>query len=142
MDTEKDFAENTFVKKIPSWIRWILFLPAAVAGSVVLTMLMKLVYSIGISGGWMFLVDYAQSYFLGLLFVGIGAIIAPSKQFAVGLILMILITILSVLIFQTNFITQTSSTTAMLIHCILVIAGGGTVIYTLYENKDSDTSLF
>lgn len=134
---EKDFAQNTFIAKMPQWIRWVLILPAAAVASILIPIIWALLQRIFMGESFLdFVYLYAQSFFMGVLFVYVGSIVAPKRQFVVSLILLLLITIFGVLMFMGNFVTNTASSFSMLIHALLIIIGGSVIVYKIHEGED------
>lgn len=140
MEEIKDLAEGTFVEKIPSWVRWILFIPAAFLGSVLGVFVIGILSWLSMSftgateeGWWFGLIQLFQSGLLGYLFVAFGATVIPKGQFAASIVFLIFAVIISVFIFQGNFNTQTTHPLLMLLHSVLVIAGSGVAVYMVHE---------
>ena len=98
-----DLAKNTFIAKMPNWLRWLLFLPLAISGSVIISLLLSFLSVIGMH--WCFRVDYVLfedvivplycSLLFGGMFVGIVSIVVPKHQRFFAITLLILLAIYS-----------------------------------------------
>lgn len=94
---EYDLSNKYFYARWPHWLRWTLFLPTAVLGCVIVPVLFNIAIAIfihpennSLNHGWYYLISSA---ILGVAFVGIAAYVAPRKQFEVGLIMLIILSI-------------------------------------------------
>lgn len=135
----KDVASDHFVGKWPSWLRWLLFLPATLIISVLGSTLFLVVVSLftetntgSFDGGWYRLM---QSAILGGLFVYVGGFMAPKAQMSVAVILLVVLAMLLTLILsatmflgniEINFWYQS-------IHTLAALFGGGISMYSLYD---------
>jgi len=147
-EKETDLAEGTFVEKMPVWLRWILFLPAAFIGSIIAVVIIGVINWLSMrftgyteNGWWYQIFQLFQSFMLGLFFVIFGATVIPKGQFATSIVLMVIITIISVLVFLTNQVTHTQSTLLFLLHCALVVAGGGYAVFIAHKGEPLGDSL-
>ncbi len=137
MNSEKDIAKGSFVSKLPLWLRWVLFLPASAAGSLLIAGLFMLFVSLGVNtssgtldGGWYRLL---QSALFGGLFVYIGAFTAPKYQLAVGIALLIIAIILISVLSTLIVVTGTQSTWYQILHSASLLIGGGAALYSVYD---------
>src|ERR1700742_15109 len=76
------------INRLPNWLRWILFLPAAIASYFIGFMLAVL-----IDEQWpipSFLLQFYYSALCPLIFVFTGMFVAPSRRFAIALTLTII----------------------------------------------------
>ena len=136
-----DVASDNFIGKLPAWLRWMLFLPAAVVSSVVGSTLFIVVVSFfakiepgSLNGGWYRLV---QSAILGIVFVYVGAFIAPRAQLSVAVILLVLLTILMTLSFSVVILSGGYNNTNAWyvgVHALSSMLGGGGAMYSLYDS--------
>jgi hypothetical protein len=100
-----DLAKDTFLEKWPNWLRWVLFLPSTMTVSVLAVLLFSFFVAIFDRydlPGTIFH-DITSSLLFGAIFIYIGSIMAPKKQFIVSLILMIIISIYAGLSFFSGF---------------------------------------
>lgn len=135
MDQSKSFSTDlaigSFIEKWPVWIRWLLFLPAAVIAPIVFFALQS--FFAGNDGGiWIQIVGDA---IYGGGFVLVGAAVAPRKQFLIALILLVIISILGFLLLLLNFTTQTTNSVLMFIHVLVLIGAGVYVVYTIHNHE-------
>ena len=125
-----------FLNKIPDWARWILFLPAAFVGSWLVSFVFAL-FASWRADAWM--VGYAQSYLVGLSFVGLGAIMAPKKQFLIACILLTVVSMFAAVMFMLAFLVRHElefmNILAICVHGVLLTVGGVTVTYALYDGE-------
>jgi len=142
MEKETDLATGTFVEKWPSWLRWVLFIPSAIIGSLLTVIVIGILNWISMAwigatenGLWWQVFQLAQSFMLGLLFVLFGATVIPKGQFATSIVLMIVGTIFWVLVFLASQSTSTQSFWLQTLHYILMIAGGGYAVYLVHKGE-------
>lgn len=128
---KSDLAEGSFLEKWPGWIRWILFLPAAVSVSLIGSTLYKLIISL-VTNDPGLIFDLFQSAMLGALFVFIGAATAPKYQFGIAIFLMIVFTLIIGGTYSLLLATQGSSAW-QLINAAAGLLGGGYVVYTVHS---------
>lgn len=137
-----DLAKGTFVEKWPSWLRWVLFTPSAIVGSIIAVMLIGLLNWISMAwigatnqGLWYQVFQLAQSFMLGLFFVLFGATVIPKGQFVTSIILLIIGTIFSVFIFSASQSTSDLPFWLQSLHYIVQIAGSGYAVFIVHEGK-------
>jgi hypothetical protein len=132
---EKDLASDSFIENWPHWLRWILFIPAAVIGAMLVSILWGLFALMGSEGFERSLwTEEAQNFILGAAFVFIGAATAPKNQFVVGLILLIVAVIIGTLTSTLSFMNETDRSFGLvLLDCIVLVAGGAIVLYYIHE---------
>lgn len=135
---ERDIAEDTFISKWPEWLRWILVIPAAIIAPVLATVLYMLLLFISDYFGdariWEFFTQMVSSAILGGLFVYGGAWTAPKSQFVVSIILLILLTVMTTLMFLVSFNIDTDIGPLNLgFHSIIMLLAGGYAVYFVKE---------
>lgn len=144
MDEEIDLATGSFVKKWPVWLRWTLFLPSAIIGSLLAVVLIGVMNWISMlwvgandHGLWYQIFQLAQSFMLGLFFVLFGATVVPKGQFATSIILMIVFTIFMVLVYLLTLSNESQSQSPLmtLLSDLLAIAGGGYAIFLAHKGE-------
>ena len=82
----KDILHKTWVGSIPNWLRWTLFIPLAVALTLVVSNLMNLLQiAVGQSGN--LLLDFIRMAIILAVFIFSASLIAPKGQSKVALIL-------------------------------------------------------
>lgn len=139
---ETDLAGGTFVEHWPNWLRWVLFIPSAVIGSVIAVIIIGIINWISMryvganeTGWWYQLFQLAQSFMLGLFFVLFGSTVIPRGQFVASIILMIISTICLVLVFLASQSTSSQPFWLQALNYILTIAGGGYAVFLAHEGK-------
>ncbi len=135
LDLDKDIAKGSFVAKIPNWLRWSIFIPAAIIASLVIPVLIYLFQSSdSLNNGW---VRILQSVAFGAAFVLVGAYIAPKKQLVVAIILMVTIAMITALLVAYTVILSNESDWYLLMHGGAILIGGGLAISTVYEQQQT-----
>ncbi|PIX11237.1 hypothetical protein COZ73_03150, partial [Candidatus Falkowbacteria bacterium CG_4_8_14_3_um_filter_36_11] len=149
MYEKNDLANGTFIAKMPTWLRWLLFLPFAIFGSFIVTIILTLLNIISMH--WFFrsnniplsdvLVPLFGSFLLGGLFVAIGSVTAPKHQRSIAIALLVLLIIYSIcsyfyyLIYLGSDIDipilNTPWQFQVLFESILTIIGGCVSLYTI-----------
>ena len=141
MDGRQDIAKDTWLAKIPDWLRWILFLPASIIGAVAGSTLFMIIIAIGgqevqkgsLNGGWQRLV---QSGILGGLVVIIGAYVSPKMQFIVGIALLVLVAIILTFITTAGVYSGVGSNWYQIMHGVAALLGGGVALYSVYDSAN------
>jgi hypothetical protein len=140
-DRNIDIAKDNWVGSWPRVLRWATFLPLAILGSMLLSVLFLLIVSLSTSiepgtldGGWYRVV---QSILIGGLFVYIGAYIAPRHQFAVGIVMLVLITFILTFLYTFSMYAGTGSSWYLLLHLLASLVGGGGALYGIYGEVNS-----
>jgi hypothetical protein len=91
MDKPKDIAGDSFLARWPDWLRWVLFIPAALLCSLLISGIFFLIntsFNDVREGSFLYYqMDIMRTGLLGALFVFIGAYVAPKHQFTVAVIL-------------------------------------------------------
>lgn len=93
---EKDLAENSFIHKWPSWLRWILVIPSAIIGGLLIHgvyALSNIIFSP--YGEETFWIEFAKTIIFSCSFIYSGVWMAPSRQYMVSIILLIFLSIIS-----------------------------------------------
>lgn len=137
MNAHNDIAAGNWISRWPTSLRWILFFPLALAGSILLSIIFLLIVSLGtdidtgsLNGGWYRLV---QSALVGGLFVYIGAYVAPKLQFAIGVSMLVIVTLLLTFIFTLSMVNGSENWWYLFLHLIAGLAGGGVSLYAIYD---------
>mgnify|MGYP001584426454 CR=1 FL=1 len=90
LNNKKDLADGTFVKKIPAWLRWLLFLPSAIIVPLMFLILQSLFSNWFLDVGKnAFYFNFLRGVVYGTGFIYIGALVAPRKQKLIALILLV-----------------------------------------------------
>jgi hypothetical protein len=131
---KNDYAKGSFLEKWPSWLRWILFIPAAIFVPILVSIIQTLSTTLytGIEPD-SFLMTLGKDFITGGGFVFIGAFVAPKGQFLVSLLLLVVLSIISVVSFLSNLITYTYQPLIMLIHCLVALGAGIYVVHYFYK---------
>lgn len=135
------------LEKIPSWLRWILFLPAGL-------IIFFLAYPIIMMGNYFFSMGHFENYWGRLflvalaggwsafLLVWVGARVAPRAQFLVSIILAVLYGVIVGFGLMGGLILRdrgSSSLTEVVISCVAGLIGSIVACYSFYE-KGSGTN--
>lgn len=134
-----DIAAGSWLEKWPAWLRWILFFPAAVIVSLIASTLFLFVVSLmgyakegTLDGSWYRLM---QSGLLGALLVYIGSYVAPKYQFAIGIGLLVVASVLMTILMTLIVVFSTEGTLGSLAHVITVLIGASIALYTIYQQS-------
>lgn len=138
----RDILQETIFSRVPPLLRWLLFLPLALLGAVVGSVLFILLNAVSgvdidvgsFEGGWL---RFAQSGILGFLFVFIGGAIIPRYQLIASGILIIILTVILTFLFTLGFVSEIDSTWYQVGHLITSIVGGVAAIFVLYDMIDN-----
>lgn len=133
MEESKDLAQGMFVEKWPHWLRWLLFLPAAIVVPLVIQGIGRIMTAsfLGIESN-AFIIEVYSDLVMGGGVVLIGALVAPKKQFLIGVILLVLMAILVAGPFLTPGAVAHWGATS-LIHVLISVGAGIAAIYQLHE---------
>lgn len=135
---ELDIAKGTFIASWPKWIRWILFLPTAIIGSVAASIAFKVIYTLlgflSNYGPSNFFIDLTSSAVMGAVFVYGGGWMAPRYQFVVSIFLLVLITLFSAFDFLLTLLPSSSvGPGLMALHILVILLAAGGVVYHFKE---------
>lgn len=133
-----DIAEDSWISKWPDSLRWILFLPLAVAAAFSASAIIILLASFGghnlspgsLDGGWYRMV---QSFCFGGAFVFTGAFIAPKKQFITAVGMLVLSAIILTFIMTTAWLYNSEDFGFSLLHAVITLVGASASTYYVYE---------
>lgn len=142
---EFDLANGTFVEKIPTIVRWFLFLPASIFGSLIAVFILGILNFISMSylgateDGWSWqLFQLLQSFLLGLFFVLFGATVIPKWQFITSIFLLVVATLIGLVAFAGLVTGGQYSVFMSLFHGVLVIVGGGYAVYLAHKAENGE----
>ncbi len=131
---EIDLGKETFVGKWPTWLRWLLFIPAAIIAPMIFILIQS------IFSNW-FLDLGPNAFYLNLLrgvtygagIVVVGSMVAPKKQRVVALIFLITIAMMSgvALLYQSSHFVLNE----FLEDIVTLIAAGWATYYIFNETK-------
>ena len=138
-----------FLEKIPDWLRWILFIPAALLALFVSYPIITIVNKITMIGfGEGFILDILilvlANLWSAVAFIWIGSIVAPKNNFIISIILsMIYGFMLGVSFFAKFMLGENSSVSyiEMIITIITGIIAAVGVIRYFYEKEKSDDEI-
>lgn len=133
---KSDLARGTFLEKWPNWLRWLLFLPAALLVPFLVSTLyiISTTWFLGI-GPNAFFINLVRGVFTGAGFVFVGAAVAPRYQKIVSLILLVLMGMMTGLSLLSIFMGQTTLNEALEFFVTLVAAGYAT--YAIFQEKSA-----
>ncbi len=134
----KDLAEGQFIMNWPKWLRWILFMPTAVLGSILsgvlyllLTNVSGFMFGFTSEGYWWQLVS---SGIMGFLFVYLGTWMAPNFQEIVSLLLLVLLVVIAAL--MTILSLSVETTFGLIGYFILIIVMVSSALYAVYVIRE------
>ncbi len=136
-----------FLEKIPDWLRWILFIPAAPLALFVSYPIISVVNKIAVIGlGEGFILDIGilvlANFWSAVAFIWVGSIVAPKNNFIISIILSVIYGfILGVSFFAKLMLGENSSVSwiEMIITIITgIIAAVGVVRYFYGKEKSKD----
>ncbi len=122
----------------PKWLRWILFMPTAVLGSILsgvlyllLTNVSGFMFGFTSEGYWWQLVS---SGIMGFLFVYLGTWMAPNFQEIVSLLLLVLLVVIAAL--MTILSLSVETTFGLIGYFILIIVMVSSALYAVYVIRE------
>ena len=132
-----DIAEGTFIARMPHWLRWSIFLPAAIIFPLTLLFIQRItmIVILGLDSHAIF-VDAIGDFIIGAGFVGTGAMIVPKGQFLCAIILLVLLTFFSVFILLSALSHPDADVLLQLFTHGVVIGSGVYVVYQLHEQQE------
>ena len=138
----KDVAQNTLISSLPNWLRWVLFIPLALAVMLLVSYLGTFLMTIvNLDGN--FFVDMSRVGFMGIAFILTASAIAPKRQSRVALILgiigssfTILLTLLGVILGAINGGLAALNIGGVILFVLLVL-GGSTVSYLIIRRLEN-----
>ena len=125
---EIDLADGTFLEKWPIWLRWLAFIPAAIIAPLIFLLVQAFFTTWFLDlGPNAFYLNFLRGVVWGAGFVYVGSIVAPAKQKAIALSLLIVIAMLCglALFVQINHFVLNE----FLEDAITLIAAGATTYY-------------
>ena len=137
-----------FLKKIPDWLRWILFIPAALLALFVSYPIIAIVNKITMIGfGEGFILDIMilvlANLWSAVAFIGIGSIVAPKNNFIISIILSVIYGFMLGASFFAKFMLGENSSVSWIEMIITIVTGiiaaVGVVryFYEIEKSKDS-----
>lgn len=135
-----DLATNTFVEKWPTWLRWVLFILAAVIVPLLIQAIGRVMTMnyLGI-GSDSFILEIYSDLVIGCGVVAIGATVAPKNQFLIAVILLVFVAILAIgPLLSPGAVAYWGAIT--LLHAILTVGAGIATVYQLHEFQIKDVS--
>lgn len=136
LSVDHDLAGGMFVEKWPSWIRWILFIPAAIIVPILFSLFQIILQEWFLDiGPNAFYLRFMRAIIYGGGIVIVGAVVAPKKQKVVALFLMIILSIISGMSFFGFIFLEGYSFSDILETIITIIAAGYTTYYVFQELK-------
>ncbi|MDA3790328.1 MAG: hypothetical protein PF503_17775 [Desulfobacula sp.] len=136
-----------FLKKIPDWLRWILFLPAALLALFISYPLITIINRLTMVGfGEGFFVDIGililANLWSAVAFIWVGSIVAPKNNFAVSIILSVLYAFVLGISFFAKFMLGNTISVSWLEMIIMIIAGifaAVGVIHYFHEKEQNES---
>ena len=113
-------------------VRWILFLPAAVAAGFFAPALFTLLNAVSRFGWGEAMLPYLQCYFMGVGVVAAGAWVAPRGKMVVAIALCLLTAIFATMLFLANVAMEAFSGLVSALFSLLVIVGSGCAAYAVH----------
>lgn len=133
---EHDLAEGMFLEKWPDWLRWLLFLPASIIVPILFSLFQMLIQEWFLDiGPDAFYLRFMRAIIYGGGIVIVGAVVAPKKQKAIALFMMILLSIISGMSFLGFIFLEGYSLNDILETVITIIAAGYATYYVFQELK-------
>lgn len=130
---KNDLAEGSFLVKWPSWIRWLLFLPAALIVPIVFYLIQSFFtnWYLDIGPNAFYLV-ILRGVIYGAGFVYVGSLVAPNHQKVVAIILLILLSMIYGASIFYSVITKAQFTD--IVESVLTLISGGYITYSIFHN--------
>lgn len=125
---DEDLAKDTFLKKWPVWLRWVLFLPSAIVVPVLFLLIQTLLHNDENGSLWLVII---RGIIYGGGFVLVGSAVAPKYQKAVALVLMILVAMVFGIGIFSSFMMGASK--MGIVEGIITILSGGIATYYVFE---------
>ena len=137
-----------FLDKIPNWLRWILFLPAAILAMLISYPLITIINRLTMIGlGDVFFVDIGililANLWSAVAFIWVGSIVAPKNNFIVSIVLSVLYAFnLGISFFAKSMLGDSSSVSwpEMIITIITGIVAAVGVIHYFHEKEQTETN--
>jgi cytochrome bd-type quinol oxidase subunit 2 len=138
----KDISSDLFYAEWPAWIRWGLFIPTALIGCILITIIFNILTGIFVTSqdnstlnhGWYRLLSSAL---MGAAFVGIAAYVAPKKQMEIGIGAFVVMAILLAMLWMRSIdyglLHKTSDNLYQIMHSVAAIAGGVAALFGVKE---------
>ena len=138
-----------FLDKIPDWLRWILFIPAALLALFISYPIITIVNKITMIGfGEGFILDILilvlANLWSAVAFIWIGSIVAPKNNFIISIILSMIYGFMLGASFFAKFMLGENSSVSYIEMIITIITGiiaAAGVIRYFYEKEKSDDEI-
>lgn len=133
-----DISKDSFIRRWPHWVRWILVLPAAVIGGALVAGLFGLlnIFNVDLKAGDIWFQE-VQNFLLGGAFVFLGAATAPRSQFVIGLLLLIIVVAFSSLLALVSVAIGAGDRALWLVitDCVVVVVGGAAALIYIHNGQ-------
>ncbi|SRR6266567_322960 len=136
---EKVIAEELFFANWPSWLRWVLVLPSSVIGALLVSTLVNILNgALSDNSLVTFWSQLISSVVLGLVFVYFAAAVAPSHQFEVAIVFLVVLSVLFGMLWVLGLVRNVYGSgwgiAFYSLHDILSLLGGVGGLITVKEN--------
>jgi hypothetical protein len=123
-----------FITRIPNFFRWIIIIPVALLAMIIISGVNKIITSsyLGIDPE-SFLLNVYVSCISSAVFVYVGAIVAPKKQFLISILLSLLVATVAGMSLILNITTQTYPQPAQIIYTAFSLVGVSVTVYAIHE---------
>ena len=142
-DPENDIAKDYFIARWPSWLRWMLVMPAAVGAAIVVPLIISIANSsFGNDFSWAQVwIRVIQDFIFGYIFVLVGAGVAPKYQLNVSFGLTIIMVVIAAGLWFTMLDRGSLHQTSQLLYWTMVnglaIVGAVGGLLSVYESSKS-----
>ena len=130
------------LKRIPHWLRWILFMPMSILAVIIINPLVIIgnrLTGLGTNLWELLMVWSIGALCSGAIFVWMGATIAPKAKFLIALIMTILYNSCGAIALFSKYLLGAQSNTSwieMVIYFLLGLVASITMCYAVHENSN------